>query len=422
MTAQQRVDVGAEDARLQPVGGVVGPGDRLVERAVRRDGHERGEHFLAIDLHFRRGVQQHRGRDELPAAGAARRDLGAVLDRFRDPAFHALGGVERNQRPHLGLVVEHVTDVEGAHRGKEQIEERLQHPFVNEDPLGGDAGLARVGEPPESAARRGPGEIGVGLHDDRGVAAELERDAFGAGFGADRPAGLGAAGEADHPHARVFDEDLGHFDMARHDVHGAGGISRAADDLGEAQRRERILRRWLQGDGRPARHRRRDFVGGEQHREVERRNPGDRRQREPPRDREASCPDWVGVGGQHLAADACRLLRRVAEYEDGAVQLDARLGDRLAGLERQRARQLSATCLQAVGDLAQGGRALEGGEGAARRGGGEVGVEGRPHLGGTSELHDTDFAAVVRRPNHRALARAARRSLCGHSPNTSTTA
>ena len=179
---------------------------------------------------------------------------------------------------------------------------------MNVNPLSGYARLAGVGKAADRAACRGPRQIGVRLDDDGGVAAELERDAFRAGLRANGPAGLGAAGERDEANARVLDQDLRDFDVAGDDVDGAVRVARCLDEIAEAEGGERILRRRFEADRRPARHRRGDFVRRQEYRKVERRDGGNRRQREAPGDRDAAGARRNGVGGEHFSLDACRFL------------------------------------------------------------------------------------------------------------------
>ena len=101
----------------------------------------------------------------------------------------------------------------------------------------GQAHLARVVEL-RGDARRGVVEIGVGEHDERRLAAELEadrRDVRRRGRAPTSAAGRGRAGEADAIDAGVLDQRLARFGAeALHDVEHAGRHARARRDLARA--------------------------------------------------------------------------------------------------------------------------------------------------------------------------------------------
>ena len=256
------------------------------------------------------------------------------------------------------MIVEHVTDLELPHLLHEELEERLIHPLVHVYALRGDARLAGIGEAADRAAGRRPREIRIGLDDHRRIAAQLEQHALAAGLRANRPTGFRAARERDEPDARVLDQNLRDLDVARRDVDAALRITRAPDEIAETQGGERILRWRLQGDGGTTRHRGRDFVSRKQDREVERRDRRDRRQGEAARDRDPALAGRDGVGRQHFAANARRFFSGIPKHEDRSIELGARLGDRLAGFQRQCTGQLALRPLQAIGDFAQRSRAL----------------------------------------------------------------
>ena len=102
---------------------------------------------------------------------------------------------------------------------------------------------------------------------------------------------------------------------------------------------------WLAGRstiGLPGGERRRDLVRDEVEREVERRDPGDRPERDAAHVADAALGAGQPVERHDLAVDPLRLLGGDAERERGAVDLDARRLDRLARLERDRAREVVA--------------------------------------------------------------------------------
>ena len=101
---RHRVEVAAPHARRQPVGGLVGERDRLVERSEGQHRRHRAEHFVRGDRHRRRDPVDDRRRHEQAGRGeprAAEPQAGARPDRARDMALD-LGqvvGADRSRRP-----------------------------------------------------------------------------------------------------------------------------------------------------------------------------------------------------------------------------------------------------------------------------------------------------------------------------------
>ena len=110
-------------------------------------------------------------------------------------------------------------------RADETLGELLEARLVHQDALGGDAGLAGVEVAAGDAALHRAREVGVGLDDDRGVAAQLERHPLGVRALADGPAGTGRAGEGDHPDARVVEQRRGVVVGAEQDGERARGVA-----------------------------------------------------------------------------------------------------------------------------------------------------------------------------------------------------
>ena len=150
------------------------------------------------------------GRRE-PVAGAVGR---RAADRHRRAVRHerrdglALAG--RDQRAHLGRLVERVADLDRLDRLLERLHERVERRALDEDARARAAVLPGVAE---HCRRRGGGgglDVGVGEHDVGGLAAELERHALDRLRGArgDRAPDLGRAGERDLGDVGVLDEPL----------------------------------------------------------------------------------------------------------------------------------------------------------------------------------------------------------------------
>ena len=85
---------------------------------------------------------------------------------------------------------------------------------MHEQSLALDADLSRVSECRRERAAERPREIGVVVHDDGGVAAELEQDALLAGDRLEVPTDLGASGERECREAIVAHERFGDGDVA----------------------------------------------------------------------------------------------------------------------------------------------------------------------------------------------------------------
>ena len=140
---------------------------------------------------------------------------------------------------------------------------------MNIDALYADARLARVLEGPGGAARRRPLEVGTRIDESAGVSTELEQRSLLPGARFHGPAHPGAAGETQDFEALVGDELVAHGDGHRHDRNrtrrGAGFLN----DLGHLKHGQRGIRGNLQDNGTSHRHRRRELVRREAHRQVE---------------------------------------------------------------------------------------------------------------------------------------------------------
>ena len=131
---------------------------------------------------------------------------------------------------------------------------------------------------PETRVLDGALEVAVLADDDGSVGAELHADLLEPGLLHDLLARRSAAGEADHPHARVGDEGVpGLRRVAGHDVEDARRKPRLHERPREHERRERGHGRRLHDDGVPRRDRRADLVRDEVQRIVERRDRRDDR-------------------------------------------------------------------------------------------------------------------------------------------------
>ena len=114
------------------------------------------------------------------------------------------------------------------------------------------------------------------------------------------------------------------------------------DDLGHGQHRERVLGRRLEDDRVARRDRRGELVGGQVEREVERADRRDRADREASGDPDPVLRRRQQVERDDLAGHPFGLLGAEPEGQHRPVDLDQRVADRLAGLERDEPAELLA--------------------------------------------------------------------------------
>ena len=101
---------------------------------------------------------------------AAGEDAGAGVDGGLDLGFELFDDLGGGERADVGGVLGWVADLDGVHAGDEAGFEGLVDGVVDEEALGGDAGLAGVDAAGADGGLDGEVEVGGG-HDDEGVAA-----------------------------------------------------------------------------------------------------------------------------------------------------------------------------------------------------------------------------------------------------------
>src|SRR5215211_5768734 len=274
---------------------------------------------------------------------SARQDTRAGLDALPDLRVHVFEDLGRGERPHVGVLVHRVADLEGGHALHEAALELVGDLLVDDDPLGVDARLPVVERARSDGSADGRLQIRRGHHDERVAPAELEYARLDVlpRLGADLPARTLAAGQRRRPHPRVVYDRL---HLARADQERLEGALReagAVDDVLDGQRALRHVGGVLQED---------DVAGHERRGDV----PEDLPEREVPRhDGE--------YGTQRLVADegpgALDLRLLVGEKTLGVLGVVAaaagallRLGgsrrERLAHLARHQAAELLGLFLQ----------------------------------------------------------------------------
>ena len=231
------------------------------------------------DLHLARDVRQHRRLVEVAAQRvplAAQRDLARRAPSHRrraprpSPPLRAL-----MSGPCVTPASVPGADLELRHALRELRRERVVDLVLHEQAVRAHARLARVAVLGDDRALRRGIEIGVVEHDERRVAAELERELL------DRrrdllhqhAADFGRAGERELAHGRVrahLAADL--RGLADDDVEHAGRKARAMRELGERQRRVRRRFRGLDHDGAARGERGRHLARDHRAREIPRRD------------------------------------------------------------------------------------------------------------------------------------------------------
>ena len=260
-------------------------------------------------------------------------------------------------------------DLEALRLRRELLDERVRDRTLDDDLPGRHADLALVEEGAERRRVDRVLEVGVGEHDQRVVAAQLEQDPLqvpARGLG-ELPPGRGRPGEIEPAHVRVLDQLVADrprlAGRVRDDVEHARRQPRLGEDLApeEAAYHRRVLGR-LQHDGVAERERRRDRARGEDQRRV----PGRDRADDPDRAAQAH-RERARIGGDHLAERRVGESRRLPEepgYEN--VRLEHPEAERAAGLAREQRHDLVLPRLQDVGGLEED--ALPNGRGRLRPG------------------------------------------------------
>ena len=229
----------------------------------------RAEDLLARDAHVVVDAVEHR-RHEVRAVGQGRivgrrpadDDRRALAQADLDVVLDPVALLGADERPDLGRLVGRVADLDGAGRLGEQLDDPLVDRALDEDPAPGAAVLPGVVEDAVRRFLRELLEVGVGEHDVRALAAELERDLLHVAGGQphDLLAGRGLAGERDLADARVGrDRRTGRAAGSGHDVEDAGRDARLERQLAEPDRGQRRVRRRLQDRGVAGGQRRRDL-------------------------------------------------------------------------------------------------------------------------------------------------------------------
>ncbi len=258
----------------QAKAGVVGARDGVLDIAELQHREHRAELFLGDEAIGLGEARHHRRRDEVSTRGGR-----GALDQRSMPRgiglqfAHALVLAPVLDRTQRGAGVEAIAKPGTARLVSQCLAQRVVDVLVGVDALHRHAHLAAVHRRGEEQLPGHLGDIDIGQHDGRIVAAQFEGHALerGGRAGHHLLAGGHRAGERDLVHARMRGEQCAQFIAAREHADDAGRQD-VAQQLADAQRGQRGERRGLD-DGAVARVERRSQGTGRQvHRRVPRRD------------------------------------------------------------------------------------------------------------------------------------------------------
>jgi hypothetical protein len=352
--------VAGPDRGAEPVGGGVGPLDRLVQVLDPPHRQHRAEHLLGGQAGVGRDVDHHRRLEEVarPLDRLAADDhLGPPVDRVGElggEQCSLLGGVQRaDPQPRLlglgragaGLVA---PDPAGQLLHEGVVDRRL-----HEGPLGGQAGLAAVPVAADLDVLDGGVQVGVGQDDGRVGAAQLQADVLegGAGDLHDPPPGGRLAGEGEAAGPRVGDQSLPGRGAAGDHVQHPGGQAGLGGQPGHGQGGQRGRLSRLGDHGVAGGQGRAELVAEQGQGEV----PGGDGAHHPERPAHHQPVGGAELAGQLLvgAADLGGRLGVEAQPAEEVAQLALGLQGRLALLAGEQGDQVAGGGLGRVGQGAQ---------------------------------------------------------------------
>ncbi|MBV9605330.1 MAG: aldehyde dehydrogenase family protein, partial [Solirubrobacterales bacterium] len=277
--------------------------------------------------------------EALKHANASPFGLGSsIWTRDLDAATHAAAERLGMERPKGRATHRRRANFQPAHTRKEPLEKGVQSVLGTVNAFHGEAGLACIEEPPDTR-RAGRGiEVGVLADDERIGSAQLERDPLGArcGRNGDALSGCSRAGERDLADTWVADERLPDLRATTDDVQDSSRQAGLVQQLRDANRRERRRRSWLCDDGIPGDQRGGDLVREQKGWKIPSHDRRDHTERAP---NDQSVGVVVEIGNM-VPAKIARQPGVVLEGDAEAMDLEARLPQRLAVLGGQQPRQL----------------------------------------------------------------------------------
>ncbi len=206
--AEGIVDVAGVDRRRQAILDAVGDVDRLVQRFDGNDRRDRAEDLLLRDTHIRPHIAEDRRLVEVTVRVAAlfepvaaEQDRGALLLADLDVLQHGLVLLLVDRRPHRHLLVQPAADGHRARALGQPPPKLLGHGAVGDQPARSRAALACRAERAPDRSLDHQIKVGVVHHDDRVLAAHLERHSLErlGGYFRDVVADFGRAGKGEDP-------------------------------------------------------------------------------------------------------------------------------------------------------------------------------------------------------------------------------
>src|SRR6185312_6419750 len=239
------------------------------------------EDLLAHDLHVRLDVYDDSGVDVVPPVSgrvSAGRHCGALLASRLQVSENPITLLLRYEGAHLGTLIESGPYHDVSRSIAHALDDSVEDLELYEEARAGHADLAGV----EEHRLRGAGGHGLRIHvrqhDDRRLAAELERDALqgGGGGDVDQLADFGRAGERDLVDTRMCNQrGAGRLAEARQDVDDAGWEAGLEDQLAQSQGAERRLFCGLEHAGAAGCEHGRELQRGHEEWEIPRDDLGD---------------------------------------------------------------------------------------------------------------------------------------------------
>ncbi len=316
----------------------------------------------------------------------------ALRDGVGDVLLDLGHGLGVDQRTLVGRAREAVAHAQLAHRFDQLRDERVVHAFLHQQAIGADAGLAGVAVLRGDRALHGGVEVGVVEHDERRVAAELQRNLLerAGALLHQLLADLGRAREGELAHPRVrghlaADRGGGTGDYAEHAFRDAGAVG----ELGHGERGVGRLHRGLADEG---------ATGGECGTRLAR----DHRRREVPGRDGRDDADWLAqhdqalvalVAGDDVAVHALAFLGEPFDERGGIGDLALRLGEWLALLGGHQHGEVVDVREHQVVPAPQDRRALLCRAGGPLRKGRGRGLDGATRFRGAHVRHRADDGA-----------------------------
>mmetsp|Transcript_13965 Transcript_13965/g.28309 ORF Transcript_13965/g.28309 Transcript_13965/m.28309 type:complete len:247 (-) Transcript_13965:228-968(-) len=175
-----RICIGGEYGGGESHLAIVGERDRLVEATEGEHRQHGPEDLLLHDLVGLRDARQYCrlemvARVEPGVHSATCEGFGPARDSALDHAAHLCQLLRVDQATHICAGCGRGADNRGGHLGDEAFGELLRHAFMHVDALGAVAHLAAVDDARGVHLLDREGQVGVRHHDDRRLAAQLER-------------------------------------------------------------------------------------------------------------------------------------------------------------------------------------------------------------------------------------------------------